>query len=119
MARGFFAKLATGVIGVVLLCGGALVIWNLFGQSKYGGECSMALGCRSFMCVHHDVVGTGDNAGQWETEHGRCTMSCSTDAECGSGARCVVLTDATRDDLPPFGKPDRACLRVGDTDDHH
>jgi hypothetical protein len=41
---------------------------------------------------------------------GFCTKACDADADCGTGARCVVLGAAARDDLPPLGKPTRACM---------
>jgi hypothetical protein len=97
------ALIALGTLGVV-----ALVAWNVFGQAGYGGDCEHALGCRSFYCIHH-----ASHAGaQVSTPHGRCTQSCETDADCGSGATCVALGDEARDDLPSLGKPDRACLLV-------
>jgi hypothetical protein len=44
-----------------------------------------------------------------------CTRECGSDADCKDiGATCVVLGAEARDDLPPFGKPERACLRVLD-----
>src|ERR1700690_2703434 len=93
------------VFAVLLFAGGGLVVWNLFGQGPYGDSCSYSFGCKSFMCVHHGLRHEAPMNGP-----GRCTKSCDSDADCGAGAKCVVLDDATRDDLPPFGKPDRACL---------
>jgi hypothetical protein len=55
--------------------------------------------------MHHELAGSAQVASP-----GRCTKSCDTDDECGAGARCVVLGADARDDLPPFGKPERACL---------
>jgi hypothetical protein len=104
--RGFFSKLGTALIAIGMLGGGALVAWNVWGQARYGGECEHSLGCRSFYCIHHAAEGSA----QIRTPHGRCTQSCETDGDCGSGAVCVVLGDEAKDDLPPLGKPDRACL---------
>ena len=99
--------LSTALFVVVVLTGGALVAWNVFGQGPYGDTCHHALGCRSFYCVHHELQGSAQIS-----SGGHCTKSCDTDDECGSGAKCVVLGDDARDDLPPLGKPDRACLVV-------
>jgi len=97
--------LGTIVVAIALCAGGVLVYWNVFGQGGYGESCRFSLGCKSFLCAHHAVAGEAQPAAP-----GRCTKSCERDDECGAGARCVVLTADTRDDLPPFGKPDRACL---------
>src|SRR5271169_1893268 len=106
-ARRLLSRLGVGLVALVMLGGGALVMWNVFGQGPYGDSCHYSLGCRSFSCVHHELVGSAQMSSA-----GRCTKSCDDDAECGSGAKCVVLSDDTRDDLPPFGKPERACLKV-------
>ena len=116
--RRFFSRLGTAAILIGMLVGGALVCWNLFGQGPYGDSCSYSLGCRSFYCLHH-----GLRAGSAQvTAPGMCTKACDTDAECGSGATCVTLDDFSRDDLPPLGKPDKACMRTyelqGDTTRH-
>jgi hypothetical protein len=108
MARGFWNKLGTWMIGIGLLVGVPLVLWNLFGQSRYGGTCSYSLGCRSFYCVHHELVGSAQST----APDGMCTKACDADSDCGSGAACVVLGDDALGDLPPLGKPDRACLHV-------
>jgi len=115
--RTVLSRIGTVVIVIGLLGIGSLVVWNMFGQGPYGDHCSYSLGCRSFYCVHHELRGEK----QWSSPTGMCTKSCDKDDECGSGARCVVLSDETRDDLPPFGKPDRACLHVApaDPDDRH
>lgn len=105
--RKWLDRLGTvGVVGVFLLLGG-LVWWNMCGQGPYGDSCHYSLGCKSFYCVHHALSGSAQ-----VPSAGRCTMECESDADCGSGAACVVLGDDARDDLPPFGKPDRACLAV-------
>lgn len=106
MAR-LWSKIGTVVVGVVMLGGGALVLWNVFGQGPYGDTCDYALGCRSFYCLHHEQQGSAQVMAP-----GHCTKSCDADAECGAGAVCVVLGEAARDDLPPFGKPDKACMRI-------
>ena len=108
--RGFFSKLGTALIAFGMLGIGALVAWNLFGQSRYRGECEHSLGCRSFYCVHHEL----EHKQQIRAPHGMCTKSCDSDADCEAGAACVVLGDEARDDPPPLGKPDRACLVVVD-----
>lgn len=101
---------ALGTLAVLLamLGGGALVLWNVFGQARYGGACRFSLGCRSFYCVHHAL----DGEAQVATDGGFCTQACERDDACGPGARCVVLGAGARADLPPFGKPTRACLPV-------
>jgi hypothetical protein len=109
------------IVGVVLLLGalgiGGLVAWNVFGQGPYGDHCSYAIGCRSFYCVKHELRGER----QWRASQGMCTKSCDHDDDCGSNARCAALSEETRDDLPPFGKPEKACLHVRplDPDDRH
>ena len=100
-------KIGTVLVGLVMLGGGALVAWNVFGQGPYGDSCHHSLGCRSFYCLKHELAGSDQRMSE-----GSCTKSCDSDAECGSGARCVVLSDDARDDLPPYGKPDRACMKV-------
>lgn len=107
--RGVISKLGSVLIVAGILGIGALVAWNVFGQAKLGSECEHSLGCRSYYCVHHELAG----AQQVRSPHGMCTRSCETDADCkAAGATCVVLGDEARDDLPPFGKPDKACLRA-------
>jgi hypothetical protein len=101
------SRIGTVVIGLAMLGGGALVLWNVFGQGPYGDSCQFSLGCRSFYCLSHELRGNAQVSSK-----GRCTKSCDADAECGAGAVCVVLSEASRDDLPPFGKPDKACMLV-------
>jgi hypothetical protein len=115
--RRFLDRLGTvGVLAGMLLLGG-LVWWNMCGQGPYGDSCEYALGCRSFYCLHHGLRGSAQ-----VTAPGTCTKSCDADADCGSGATCVVLDDFSLDDLPPFGKPTKACMRAvgftGDTSRH-
>jgi hypothetical protein len=105
--RKLLSAIGTGLVVLVVLAGGALVAWNLWGQGPYDDTCRFSIGCRSFYCIHHELAGSAQMS-----SGGRCTKSCERDEECGSGARCVELSDASRDDLPPFGKPDKACLRV-------
>lgn len=102
---------------LIVLAGAGLVGWNVFGSGPYGDRCHYALGCRSFYCVKHEL--RGDR--QWTAPAGMCTKKCDADADCGKDARCVALSDETKDDLPPFGKPDKACLHVRqlDPDDRH
>lgn len=100
-------RLGTIVVLLVLLLVGSLVWWNMFGQGPYRDDCSVSLGCRSYLCLEHGLRGDAQVPAD-----GRCTKKCSTDAQCGEGYRCVVLSSAARDDLPPFGKPERACMRV-------
>jgi hypothetical protein len=110
MAAGWRRALSVAgsiLVGLGMLAGGALVYWNVFGQAKYGSSCDHSLGCRSFYCLHHELVGSAQLHGD-----GSCTQACERDDECGAAARCVVLGDAARDDLPPFGKPTRACMPV-------
>jgi hypothetical protein len=116
-ARQLFVKIGGVLVILVVLGIGGLVAWNMFGQGPYGDTCNYSLGCRSYYCVKHELRGER----QWSAPKGMCTKSCDHDAECGKDARCVTLTDDTRDDLPPFGKPDKACLHVRplDPDDRH
>ena len=106
-ARKVLSRIGTAVVVLAMLGGGALVVWNIWGQGRYGDTCHYSLGCRTFLCVHHELQGSGQISSS-----GRCTKSCDSDADCGAGVRCVVLGDPARDDLPPFGKPDHACLLV-------
>ena len=92
-------------LGFVLLSG--LVWWNMCGQGPYRDTCRFSLGCRSYLCLEHGLDGD-----QQVEAAGRCTKKCSKDEACGDGYRCVVLGGGARDDLPPFGKPTRACMRV-------
>jgi hypothetical protein len=96
---------ATVLVGMFLV--GGLVWWNMCGQGPYKDSCRVSLGCRSFLCLEHGLRGE-----QQVPAAGRCTKPCSKDEECGDGFRCVTLGGGARDDLPPFGKPDRACMRV-------
>ena len=109
--RGFFSKLGTAVIAIGMLGGGALVAWNVFGQAKAGGDCEHSLGCRSFYCIHHAQNGKA----QERAPHGMCTRSCGSDGDCMPGTACETLGADALDDLPPFGKPEKACLRVLDS----
>ena len=115
--RSLLSKIGTVIIVVGVLGLAGLIAWNVFGQGPYGDACSYSLGCRSFYCVKHELRGER----QWAAPHGTCTKSCDHDDECGSGARCVTLSDDSRDDLPPVGKPDKACLHVRslDPEDRH
>lgn len=101
------SRIGTVVIGLAMLGGGALVLWNVFGQGPYGESCQFSLGCRSFYCLSHELRGSAQVSSK-----GRCTKTCDADSECGAGAVCVALSEASRDDLPPFFKPDKACMVV-------
>ncbi|CAN5688760.1 hypothetical protein BH11MYX1_BH11MYX1_19860 [soil metagenome] len=116
-ARDLVIKIGGAVVILVVLALGALVAWNMFGQGPYGDPCSYAIGCRSFYCVKHELRGER----QWSTPEGRCTKSCDRDEECGTAAKCVTLGEDSREDLPPLGKPTKACLHVRplDPDDRH
>jgi hypothetical protein len=105
--RKLLSRLGTVAVGLAMLGGAALLLWNMFGQGPYGDRCRFALGCRSYYCLEHELEGSA----QVRSE-GRCTKSCDADAECGAAAACVVLSEASRDDLPPFGKPEKACMRL-------
>jgi len=100
-------KIGTVIVGLVMLGGGALVAWNVFGQGPYGDTCHHSIGCRSFYCLKHGLMGSDQRMSE-----GFCTKKCDADADCGSDARCVVLSGDARDDLPPYGKPDKACMKV-------
>jgi len=76
-------------------------------MGPYGDTCSHSIGCKSFYCLHHQLSGSAQVPGP-----GHCTQSCDRDSDCGSGAACVNLGDDARDDLPPFGKPDKACMAL-------
>lgn len=92
------------VLGMVALSG--LVWWNMCGAGPYRDTCTHAIGCRSYLCLKHRL----DASGKQLASPGRCTKSCSSDADCSGGDACVVLSEAARDDLPPYGKPTRACM---------
>lgn len=98
-----------GTVGVLMaiLAVGSLVWWNMCGQGPYRDTCRVSLGCRSYLCLEHALRGD-----EQVPAEGRCTKACSADRDCADGDRCVVLGSAARDDLPPFGKPTRACMRV-------
>ena len=104
---GAVKKVGRAMVGLVMLGGGALVVWNLFGMGPYGDTCAHSIGCRSFLCLEHTQVGDAQVASD-----GHCTKACSADGECGSGSVCATLGGPARDDLPPFGKPDKACMVV-------
>jgi hypothetical protein len=100
-------RLGTAFVAMLMLLGGGLVWWNVCGQGPYRDECRVSLGCRSYLCLEHALRGD-----QQVPAEGRCTKACTADDACGDGYRCVELGEAARDDLPPFGKPTRACMRV-------
>ena len=100
-------KLGRLLVGLAMHAGGALVMWNLFGQGPYGDTCAYSIGCRSFLCLSHEQMGSAQMS-----SGGHCTKECSSDSECGSGSVCVTLGAPARADLPPFGKPDKACMVV-------
>ena len=102
-------RIGTVGVGVVMFLLGGLVWWNMCGQGPYRDRCRWNGGCDSFLCMRHGVRG----ADQVETS-GRCTKKCKQDSDCGDGYRCATLGADARDDLPPFGKPERACLPVLD-----
>ncbi len=106
--RNLLIKIGGAIVILVVLAIGALVAWNMFGQGPYGDSCSYSIGCRSFYCVKHELRGER----QWSAPKGMCTKSCDKDDECGPTARCVSLSDDSREDLPPLGKPAKACLHV-------
>jgi hypothetical protein len=105
--RSVLDKLGTVGIALLMLLGGVLVWWNVWGQGPFKDHCRISLGCRSFYCLEHAL-----HDDTLVPSSGYCTKVCERDADCGDGYRCVVLTEAARDDLPPLGKPDRACARV-------
>lgn len=107
MASRVWNWIGTVVVALAMLGGGFLVFWNVFGMGPYGDSCRFAVGCRSFYCLHHAQRGSAQ-----VTAPGRCTKDCTDDSECGTGAVCVVLSEQARDELPPFGKPDKACMKV-------
>jgi|SRR5687768_5058615 hypothetical protein len=102
-------RLGTVFVALLILLGSGLVWWNMCGQGPYKDTCKYSLGCRSFYCLEHGLKGDEQVAAE-----GRCTKECSDDKACGEGYRCVTLSEGSRDDLPPFGKPDKACMRVID-----
>ncbi|HET9625700.1 MAG TPA: hypothetical protein VFP84_30250 [Kofleriaceae bacterium] len=95
------------VIGILFLVAAGLVWFRVLDKGKYGTDCEYSLACRSMACLHHALRGEAQ-----VTAAGVCTRSCATDAECDGGLRCVALSDASLDDLPPVFRPVRACMRV-------
>ena len=107
-ARGWLNRLGTIGVIVVIAALGALVWWNIAGRSGYRETCRTNYSCWSFFCLRHR---DGEAAGAAElATPGRCTKSCTTDADCGADTHCALLGPAARDDLPPFGKPTHACM---------
>lgn len=98
-----------GTIGVLMaiLLVSSLVWWNMCGQGPYRDSCRVSLGCKSYLCLEHGLRGEAQVPAD-----GHCTKACSKDADCADGDKCVKLDGASLDDLPPFGKPTRACMRV-------
>ena len=107
MPKKLLNVLGTIVVGLVMLAGGFLVFWNVFGMGPYADTCAHSIGCKSFYCLKHQLRGT-----EQVPASGHCTKSCDIDGDCGSGAMCVTLSDDSRDDLPPFGKPTKACMAL-------
>jgi hypothetical protein len=109
MAKWSVVKERLGTVAVVLglLLVGFLVWWNMFGQGPYRDTCRFSIGCRSYLCLEHALRGD-----EQVPATGRCTKACAVDASCGPGYRCVKLGAGARGDLPPFGKPTKACVRV-------
>lgn len=105
--RAFLRLLGSLVVGILLLVGAGLVWFRVLDKGKDGTECEYSLACRSMYCLHHALRGEAQ-----VTVAGACTVACTGDAECGDGRRCVALSDAAKDDLPPIFRPARACLRV-------
>jgi len=99
--------LGTIVVLLGMLGGGFLVFWNIFGMAPYGDRCNHSVGCKSFYCLHHQL-----SNGAQVPSPGHCTKSCDSDGDCDTGAVCVTLSEDSRDDLPPLGKPDKACILV-------
>ena len=105
--RAFFRLLGWLAIGLLLLIGAGLVWFRLLDKGKYASTCEYSLACRSMYCLHHALRGEVQ-----VTASGTCTMACTGNAECGDGLRCVQLSEASLDDLPPFLRPVHACIRV-------
>ena len=105
--RGLFRLLGSLVIGALLLVAAGLVWFRLLDKGKYATDCEYSLACRSMYCVHHALRGDAQ-----VTAPGTCTRACTTDTDCGDGLRCVALSAAALDDLPPIHRPERACMRV-------
>jgi hypothetical protein len=107
LPRALFRLLGSLAIGILLLVGAGLVWFRLLDKGKYATPCEYSLACRSMYCLHHALRGEVQ-----VTAPGTCTMACAADTECGDGLRCVALTEASLDDLPPVRRPARACIRV-------
>lgn len=102
----WLTRIGTGVVIVGMVALSGLVWWNRCGAGPYRDTCTHAIGCRSYLCLKHRLDGSGSQiAGP-----GHCTKSCTSDGDCAGGDSCVVLGDAAREDLPPYGKPTRACM---------
>lgn len=104
-----FQRLGTTVVVLGMIALSGLVWWNRCGAGPYGDRCRYAIGCRSYLCLRHSLSPTND---QQVPSIGQCTKSCAADTDCTAPDRCVELSSAARDDLPPFGKPARACMAV-------
>lgn len=104
-------KLLSGLGTLAVIAGIAVLAylkwWNVFGQAKLGEPCDGRAGCRSFYCLQHERVGSGE-----APSPGYCTASCETDADCTAGLACVVPSATALDDLPSHGRPDKLCERT-------
>jgi hypothetical protein len=102
-------RLGTAVVVLGMLALSGLVWWNRCGAGPYRDNCNYSIGCRSYLCLRHSFEPA---TSQQIRSAGQCTKACTTDKDCTAPDRCVELTNDARDDLPPFGKPTRACMAV-------
>jgi hypothetical protein len=77
--------------------------------------CSAARDCNAYGCLTDDDC-SGDTICECSRSGlGRCVLaSCKSDADCGAGLHCALLSSACRDDAYHCETPDDACLRDAD-----
>lgn len=105
-------KKLLSVAGTLLILAGVAALvylkwWNIAGQNKQGGSCDGRGDCRSFWCLEHELVGSGE-----QKSAGYCTDKCDDDSDCVKGLKCVVPSQQALDDLAKYGRPSKLCERA-------
>jgi hypothetical protein len=97
-------RLAAVALAVLLVGLGGLAAWSYLRKGAYGDPCLGPRDCRSDLCVKS----FGFALGRGGFTEMRCSVRCSTDAECGSGNACKEIEDADFYGVPT-GKTMRVC----------